>query len=230
LFNPSESPLSNTLNTPITMKVKIFGIGGGACNIIRSFPNGHDTNPELIAVYSNSSEKILLGRFKTTANLLIGDGSGTNADPACGSKAAEDSSAELKAHLQGANLVILIACMGGGTGTGATPVIARLARECGAYVAAICTIPFNREGQLRQQKAADGIEQLKGQADLLVTIPNEFIFTTEKPAPGILDMFKQMDELVLQVSQEILQKYETGGIAEIQATIPVEGASCFLSS
>lgn len=102
------------------MKVKIFGIGGGACNIIRSFPVVDYTNPELIAVYSNSSEKILLERFKTTANLLIGDGCGTSADPACGCKAAEDSSAELKAHLQGANLVVLIACMGGGTSSGSS--------------------------------------------------------------------------------------------------------------
>lgn len=215
--------MPNNSNIPTTMTVKVFGIGGGACNIIRSFPTAADTGLELIAVSSGSA---ILERFKTLTTLLIGDGTGAQADPDLGRKDAENSSDKLEAHLQGADLVILIACMGGGNGTGSTPVIARLAKEIGAYVAVICTIPFNREGQRRLQKAADGIEQLKGQADLLITIPNEFIFATAKPTVDTLDAFKRMDELVQQVVQEIAQKHAAGELAEIQAIINIEGACC----
>lgn len=221
--NPAEKTMPNTPNTLTTMAVKVFGIGGGACNIIRSFPAATDSGLELIAV---SSDRNILERFKTLTTLLIGDGTGAQADPDIGCKDAENSSGKLQDHLLGANLVILVACMGGGNGTGSTPVIARLAKENSAYVAAICTIPFNREGQRRLQKAADGIEQLKGQVDLLVTIPNEFILTTAKPTVGIFDEFKQMDALVQQVAQEILQKYAAGGITEIQSIKNIEGAHC----
>ena len=186
-----------------------------------------DKQVPIIIMTAFDESSYLLVRFKAMANLLIGDGSGTKADPTLGCKAAEDSSDQLEAHLKGANLVILIACMGGGTGTGSTPVIARIANESGAYVAVVCTIPFNREGERRLQKAVDGIEQLKGKVDLLVVIPNEFILAPAKPALGILEEFKRMDDLVLQVGQEIIQKYAGGAhITQIKAVENIEGASC----
>lgn len=154
--------------------IKIIGVGGAGGNALNAMIANDLEYVEFIAANtdngdlakSNAKMKIQLGRKLT-------HGLGTGADPDLGSRSAEESKDDIKAHLQGAHMLIITAGMGGGTGTGAAPIIAKIAREMGILTLAIVSTPFAFEGAKREQNAATGIKHLNEYVDSLIIVPNE---------------------------------------------------------
>jgi len=156
-------------------KIKVIGIGGGGGNAISSMvENGVVSGVEFISV--NTDAQVLLNS-KAPTKLQIGEkltkGLGVGGNPEMGTQAAEESTEKLKDLFIDTDMVFVTAGMGGGTGTGAAPVIAKLAKDAGALTVAIVTKPFHFEGTRRQVVAEEGIEKLSDVADTLIVIPNQ---------------------------------------------------------
>ena len=156
-------------------KIKVIGVGGGGGNALNSMINSQTIGGvEFIAV--NTDAQVLLTNLAAT-KLQIGDnltrGLGAGGNPEVGAQAAEESREKIKEYLVDSDMVFITAGMGGGTGTGAAPVIAEIARELGALTVAIVTKPFAFEGARRMVNAEDGVEALKGKVDTLIVIPNQ---------------------------------------------------------
>ncbi|MGN1008053.1 MAG: cell division protein FtsZ [Butyricicoccus sp.] len=163
-----EDTMDNVVN------IKVIGIGGGGNNAVNRMISGGMQGVEFIAIntdkqalnYSQASTKIQIGE-----KLTKGQGAGSN--PAVGQKAAEESKDEIQAALEGAHMVFITAGMGGGTGTGAAPVVAEIAHNMGALTVGVVTRPFAFEGKKRIDQALQGIEAMRENVDSLVIIPNE---------------------------------------------------------
>jgi cell division protein FtsZ len=165
--------------------IKVIGIGGGGCNAVNRMISAGLAGVDFFAV--NSDVQALRGAL-TENRVHIGGsqtrGLGAGSNPTLGREAAEASREDLTLVLDGADLVFLTAGMGGGTGTGAAPVLAELARESGALTIAVVTKPFAFEGKKRMQIAENGIAELESKVDTLITIPNERILQViEKKTP-----------------------------------------------
>lgn len=154
--------------------IKIVGVGGAGGNAINAMIENNLENVEFIAANTDNGD---LNKSKAKMKLQIGRkltrGLGTGADPELGSRSAEESKDEIKAHLEGADMVFIAAGMGGGTGTGAAPIIAKIAREMGILTLGIVSTPFSFEGSRRAQNAEHGIKHLSEYVDTLIVIPNE---------------------------------------------------------
>lgn len=149
-------------------------------------------NTDVQALYNSLAEtKITLGK-QTTGGL------GAGSDPVVGRKAAEESREEIENVLDGADMVFITCGLGGGTGTGAAPVVAEIAKELGALVIGVVTRPFSFEGQNRMSKSMDGFEQLKEKVDTLITIPNDRILSIIDKKTPLLDAFSIVDEVLNQ--------------------------------
>lgn len=167
----------NSENQENIVKILIFGVGGGGCNAINRLVKAKvqgvtfiASNTDMLALNKCDADiKIQLGKKRT-------HGLGAGSKPQVGKEAAEESIEEIKASIAGANLIFLTAGMGGGTGTGATPVVAAAARELGILTIGIVTKPFASEGRLKMQYAEAGIEELKKYTDVLLVIPNQKVF------------------------------------------------------
>jgi cell division protein FtsZ len=189
---------------PNHAKLKVVGVGGGGGNAINTMiASGLDgvdfigANTDLQALDSNLAPiKIQLG-----ANLTKGLGAGAN--PEVGRKAAEEDSGRILEVLEGADMVFVTAGMGGGTGTGGAPIIARVAKEAGALTVGVVTKPFPFEGKKRMKQAADGIEELQAAVDTLIIIPNERLLSVAGQATTMLDAFRRVDEVLLNAVQGI---------------------------
>ncbi|MCH8979892.1 MAG: cell division protein FtsZ, partial [Armatimonadetes bacterium] len=154
--------------------IKVIGVGGGGSNAVNRMIEAKIAGVEFIAMNTDvqvldlcsAPRKIQLG-----SNLTRGLGAG--GDPEVGKAAAEESKSDIRKAIDGADMVFLTAGMGGGTGTGAAPVIADISREIGALTVAIVTKPFMFEGQRRKKLASEGVTSLMGRVDTLITIPND---------------------------------------------------------
>ena len=158
-------------------RIKVVGIGGGGGNALSSMIiEGGISGVEFIAV--NTDAQALLNN-KSTSKIQIGEnltkGLGSGGDPEIGRQAAEESRERLKEDLTGADMIFLTCGEGGGTGTGASPIIAEIARETGALTVAVVTKPFEFEGTKRKVTSDDGIEKLKEKVDTLIVVPNQRI-------------------------------------------------------
>ncbi len=191
-------------NVSHAAKIKVIGVGGGGGNavktMIRSNLSGVEfliANTDLQALKTNDATvKIQLG-----AELTRGLGAGSN--PEMGRNSALEDVTTIEEALRGTDMVFVTAGMGGGTGTGAAPIIARIAREEGALVVGVVTKPFAFEGKKRMRQAEQGIEELRKEVDTLITIPNEkLLFVANKETP-ILDTFKMADNVLLQAVKGI---------------------------
>jgi cell division protein FtsZ len=157
-----------------TAKIKIIGIGGGGNNSLNRMKEIGIRGGELIAVntdaqdllYTNADQKILIGK-----ELTQGLGAGSN--PRVGEEAAKESESEIKKRIGSSDMVFITCGLGGGTGTGAAPVIAALAKKMGALTIAIVTLPFTIEGKKRIENAMNGLEKLQSVVDTLIIIPND---------------------------------------------------------
>ena len=185
-------------------KIFVVGVGGGGNNAVnRMIDCGLDT-VEFLAL-NTDSQALQASRAKQKIQIgtKLTKGLGAGADPEVGRKAAEESREEIKNKLQGADMIFITAGMGGGTGTGAAPVVADLAREMGALTVGVVTKPFSFEGRKRAQQAEMGITDLKEKVDAIITIPNDKILQMIDKKTSMAEAFSYADEVLRQGVQGI---------------------------
>ena len=189
--------------TPIC-KILVVGVGGGGCNAVNRMIASGLRSASFIA--TNTDKQALL-MSKATTQIQLGEkltkGLGAGADPEVGRKAAEESRAQICDKLRGVDLVFITAGMGGGTGTGAAPVIASIAKEMGILTIAVVTKPFEFEGRIRAANAELGIKNLSKCVDTLVVIPNDRLLSIAPKGTSIVDAFKYADDVLRQGIQGI---------------------------
>lgn len=185
-------------------KIKVIGVGGGGNNAVNRMMAANITSAEFVAI---NTDKQALIMSKAPHRIQIGEkltrGLGAGADPEVGQKAAEESKAVITEMLKGCDLVFITAGMGGGTGTGAAPVIASVAKELDILTIAVVTKPFNFEGKKRMENAEKGIANLKKFVDTLVVIPNDKLLKIVPKGTPILEAFRCADDVLRQGIQGI---------------------------
>jgi len=195
---------------PVLMKV--IGVGGGGNNAVNRMVDCGLSKVEFIVV---NTDKQVLQVSKATQRIQIGEkatgGRGAGADPEIGEKAAEESRDEIAAALRGVNLVFVTAGMGGGTGTGAAPLVAAVAKEMGILTVGIVTKPFSFEGSVRMKNAETGIKKLKENVDALIVIPNDKLLETNKE-PTVKEAFLMADDILRQGVQGITELITKAGV------------------
>lgn len=180
-----------------SLKCKVFGVGGAGCNVLKQMASTAPAEMQLIALNTDSNALLACGipeRFVLGEKLTHGLGSG--GDPEVGRAAAITDAGKLKAYCEGADIVFIIAGLGGGTGTGASPELAKAARETGALVVSVVTQPFQFEGARRSRQAEEGFVELKRHTDTVIAIPNQKIFKLIDPKTGVRDAFTLANSLV----------------------------------
>jgi len=198
-------------------KIKVLGIGGGGSNAVSSMVITQEIKGvDFISV--NTDVQALLSTQAPT-KLQIGDkltkGLGSGSDPEIGKQAAEESREKIKEMLLDADMVFLTTGMGGGTGTGASPIIAEIAKETGALTVAVVTKPFLFEGTKRMVVAEEGIEELKKKVDTLIVIPNQRLLDVIDKKMTLLDAFKVADSVLGQGVQGIADLITTPGLINV---------------
>ncbi|HOJ71735.1 MAG TPA: cell division protein FtsZ [Syntrophorhabdaceae bacterium] len=185
-------------------KLKVVGVGGGGCNALNNMVDANVRGVEFIAVNTDLKS---LNMCKAPIKIQIGNkltsGLGAGADPEVGKKAALEDVEKIKEHLKGAHMVFITCGLGGGTGTGASPVIAEISKELGSLTVAIATKPFAFEGKDRMRQAEQGVAQLKTRVDSLITIPNQRLFSIGGKHMTIIEAFLKADEVLLNAVQSI---------------------------
>jgi cell division protein FtsZ len=198
-------------------RIKVIGVGGGGGNALSFMvEEGGINGVEFISV--NTDAQALLNN-KATVKIQIGEnltkGLGSGGDPEVGRQAAEESRERLKEDLSGADMIFLACGEGGGTGTGATPIIAEIAKESGALTIAVVTKPFEFEGTKRKFCADDGIMKLKEKVDTLIVVPNQRILNIIDKKTTILEAFKKIDAVLHQGVKGIAELITTPGLINV---------------
>ena len=201
---------------PQFASLKVIGVGGGGTNAVNRMIEAQIQGVEFIAINTDGQA---LNRSNADIRLRIGDaltkGLGAGANPEIGQKAALESKDELLGVLQGADMVFVTAGMGGGTGTGAAPVIAEMARELGALTVGVVTKPFLFEGRIRQNQAEKGVATLKENVDTLITIPNERLLQIVDKNTSMVDAFRMADDVLRQGVQGISDLITITGLINV---------------
>jgi cell division protein FtsZ len=211
-------------------KIKVIGVGGGGNNSLSRMREIGIKGGELIAVntdaqdllYANADQKILIGK-----ELTQGLGAGSN--PRIGEESAKESESEIKKKIAGSDLIFITCGMGGGTGTGAAPVIAGLAKKQGALTIGIVTMPFTIEGQKRIENAMNGLEKMESIVDTLIVIPNDKLLELAPDLP-LQTAFKIADEILTNAVKGVTELVTTSGLvnldfADIRAVMSNGGVS-----
>lgn len=198
-------------------KIRVIGIGGGGGNAISSMINHSNiTGVDFVAINTDAQALLL---SPATTKIQIGEnltkGLGSGGDPEIGRQAAEESAEKIKDMLEGSDMVFLTAGMGGGSGTGATPVVAKIAKEVGALTVAVVTKPFTFEGTRRAVSAEEGIESLKDKVDTLIVIPNQRIMDVVDRKLSLLEAFKVADSVLSQGVQGISEIITLPGLINV---------------
>ncbi len=211
--------------------IRVVGVGGGGSNAVNRMINENIVGVEFIAV--NTDQQALLGS-NAPIRIAVGErttrGLGSGGDPETGARAAEESIEELRQTLQGSDMVFVTAGMGGGTGTGGTPIVARAAREAGALTIGVVTRPFTFEGSQRARSAETGIEALKEHVDTLIVIPNDRLLETADKRVSLLDSFRMADDILRQGIQGISELITVPGLinldfADVKTIMSMGGAA-----
>jgi len=186
------------------VKIKVIGVGGGGNNAVNHMITSNVRGVDFIVI--NTDKQVLI-QSKAVEKIAIGEkitkGHGAGSNPEVGIKAAEESAEEISTIMRGADMVFITAGMGGGTGTGAAPVIAKIAKEQGILTVGIVTRPFAFEGQRRMQQANKGIEELRQYVDSLIVIPNERLKIASQEKITLLNGFRIADDVLRQGVQSI---------------------------
>ena len=197
-------------------RIKVVGVGGGGNNAISRMMEANLKGIDFIAINTDAQD---LHHCKVTEKLHIGKnltrGLGAGMNPDVGRQAAEENKDELQDALKNSDMVFVTCGLGGGTGTGAAPIIAEAAREAGALTVAVVTKPFAFEGLQRKKIAEEGLENLKNQVDTIITIPNDKILSAIDKKILLLDSFKIADDILLQGVQGISDLITTPGIVNV---------------
>lgn len=194
----------NNINVGPVANIKVIGVGGGGNNAVNRMIDANITSAQFIAINTDKQALLL---SKADHRLQIGEkltrGLGAGADPDVGQKAAEESKSSISEILKDCDLVFITAGMGGGTGTGAAPVIAQIAKEMGILTIAVVTKPFGFEGRKRQENAEKGLENLRKYVDTLVIIPNNKLLEIVPQKTPIIEAFLYADDVLRQGIQGI---------------------------
>lgn len=197
-------------------QIKVVGVGGGGNNAVNRMIEAGLRGVEFIVI--NTDKQVLL-RSQANTKIQIGEkltkGLGAGANPDIGEKAANESRDEIAQSLKGADMVFVTAGMGGGTGTGAAPVVAQVAREMGILTVGVVTKPFMFEGRKRMQSAERGIECLKSSVDTLVTIPNDRLLQVAEKRTTMVDAFRMADDVLRQGVQGISDVIIVPGLVNV---------------
>jgi cell division protein FtsZ len=196
--------ISDNANQTMGAKIKVVGVGGGGCNAVNTMIRSGLTGVEYIVANTDAQALTAsLAAIKLQLGGNVTKGLGAGANPEVGRKAAIDDYEKLSQILEGADMVFVTAGMGGGTGTGAAPVIAKLAREMGALTVGVVTKPFLFEGKKRSRQAEEGIRNLEESVDSLICIPNQRLLQLAGENLSLIDTFKAADEVLLNAVQGI---------------------------
>ena len=202
--------------TENNVNIKVVGVGGGGGNAVNRMISSGIRGVDFIAV---NTDKQALNYSAATIKMAVGEkltkGLGAGSNPEIGRKAAEESAEELKKVLESSNMVFITAGMGGGTGTGAAPIIAQIAKEMGILTVGIVTRPFAFEGKKRTDQATAGIMQLKEEVDALVTIPNERLKYVSEQKITLQNAFEVADSVLLQAVQSISELITVPGLINL---------------
>src|SRR3989338_3300268 len=198
-------------------KIRVMGIGGGGCNALSSMISQSQIQGVDFVSVNTDAQALLLCQASTKLqigeNLTKGLGSGGN--PEVGKHAAEESYEKIKKLIDGSDMIFVAAGMGGGTGTGATPIIAKAAKEVGALTVAVVTKPFSFEGTRRMVTAEDGIANLKDKVDTLIVIPNQRILDVVDKKLSLVDAFRVADSVLSQGVQGISDIITVPGLINV---------------
>ncbi|OGX60767.1 MAG: cell division protein FtsZ [Paenibacillus sp. RIFOXYA1_FULL_44_5] len=214
-------------------QIKVIGVGGGGSNAVNRMIMEGVKGVEFITVNTDAQA---LQMAKSVHKLQIGDkltrGLGAGANPDVGKKAAEESREHVMNTLRGADMVFVTAGMGGGTGTGAAPVIAEIAKECGALTVGVVTRPFTFEGRKRAAQAEEGIAALKEKVDTLIVIPNDRLLEIVDKKTPMLEAFREADNVLRQGVQGISDLIQRPGLINLDfadvKTIMMERGSALM--
>ncbi len=198
-FPPNEGTGETSNNLSGVAKIKVIGVGGAGNNAVNRLIESGLTSAEYIVVNTDNQT---LARSKARKRIQIGvqltKGLGAGADPSVGKAAAEENKAEIQEALKDTDLLFITAGMGGGTGTGAAPVIAKIAKEMKILTVAVVTLPFTFEAKRRMDNAMGGVEELKKSVDSIITIPNDKIRQVVPKGTSFQDALKVADEVLRQ--------------------------------
>lgn len=204
------------MDMDLLAKIKVIGCGGGGSNAVNRMIENGVKGVEFITVNTDAQA---LQNSKSEQKLQIGDkltrGLGAGANPEVGKKAAEESRELIFNTLKGADMVFVTAGMGGGTGTGAAPVIAEIAKECGALTVGVVTRPFTFEGRKRAMQAEQGIAALKEKVDTLIVIPNDRLLEIVDKKTPMLEAFREADNVLRQGVQGISDLIAVPGLINL---------------
>jgi cell division protein FtsZ len=215
-------------------QIKVVGVGGGGGNAVNRMIDAGLGGVEFVAVNTDAQSLILQ---KARTRVRIGDkltrGLGAGGNPEIGKKAAEESADELYEVLRGADMVFITGGMGGGTGTGAAPIVAQVAKELGALTIGVVTRPFTFEGARRNQSAELGIEELKSKVDTLIVIPNDRLLQIVDKRATLNDAFRMADDVLRQGIQGISELITVPGLINLDfadvRTIMSEGGAALMA-
>jgi len=197
-------------------RIKVVGIGGGGGNAVNTMINAGLPGVEFIAANTDAQAlRSNLSPIKVQLGEKITKGLGAGANPGVGKKAAEEDMERIREYLNGADMVFITAGMGGGTGTGGAPVVARLAKELGALTVGVVTKPFLFEGKKRMKQAEDGMRELKDSVDTLIAIPNQRLLSIAGRNMPILETFKKADDVLLQAVRGISDLITVHGLINL---------------
>lgn len=198
------------------VKIKIVGVGGGGCNAVNRMIASELFGVEFVGINTDSRA---LAQCYADTRLQIGHkqtrGLGTGGNPAIGLKAAEDARAQIAEALEGSDLVFVTAGMGGGTGTGAAPIVAEVAREKGALTVGVVTRPFTFEGRRRTNQADAGMEALQSRVDTLISVPNDKLLSVISDNLPVQDAFQVADDILRQGVQGISDLIVVPGVVNV---------------
>ena len=199
-----------------TAVIKVIGVGGAGNNAVNRMVDSGIEGVEFVAI---NTDRQALTLSKAGTKIQIGEkitrGLGAGANPDIGAQAAEESKAEISEAIKGADMVFVTSGMGGGTGTGAAPIVAGIAKEMGILTISVVTKPFTFEGKKRLTQAERGIESLKGKVDTLVVIPNDKLLQVIDRKTTMLEAFKMADDILRQGVQGISDLIKVPGLVNL---------------
>lgn len=207
---------SNEIVPSSLAKIKVIGVGGGGCNAINRMIASEVSGLEF---WSINTDAQVLANAATPNRLQVGQkltrGLGAGGNPAIGQKAAEESRDEIGSALENADLVFITAGMGGGTGTGAAPIVAEVAKEVGALTVGVVTRPFTFEGKRRLSQAEEGIAALQSRVDTLIVIPNDKLLSVISEQTPVQEAFRVADDILRQGVQGISDIITIPGLVNV---------------
>ena len=204
------------LNQNYLAVIKVVGVGGGGVNALNRMIESGLRGVEFVAINTDAQALLMSeAHVKLDIGRDLTRGLGAGADPEIGKRAAEDHEEEMEAALRGSDMVFVTAGEGGGTGTGAAPIVARVAKRVGALTVGVVTKPFGFEGKRRMQQAERGIEALRAEVDTLIVVPNQRLLEIANKSVSVVEAFNTADDVLRAGVQGITDLITTPGLINL---------------